>query len=88
VCGFTVEDRGKLAAAVVRILTDRDLQQRMREAAIERSKAYRSDHIVDTLLQEIGLVGDAQGSLIDEPPIASENREVDDLGAWHMDPEG
>jgi glycosyltransferase involved in cell wall biosynthesis len=85
VCGYTVEDPDQFAAAAVRILKDRDLQAKMREAGIHRATAYHPDRIVDDLLRHLGLVASAPGTVTDDGPLLRRQVEDDDLGAWHSE---
>jgi glycosyltransferase involved in cell wall biosynthesis len=57
-CGFLADTSDELVNWAARLLQDASLHQRMREAAIERAKAYRAGPILDRLLDDIGL-GDA-----------------------------
>ena len=88
VCGYTVDSQAELAAVLVRIFENEGLHQRLRAAAIGRSKAYRADRIVDEMVQHLGLGASLGGSLMDEPPIARNHDDENDLGAWHTEPGG
>ena len=76
VCGYTVGTLDEFSDAVIKILQDSALREKMRKAAVKRANAYRPERIGNELMCFL-----AKGPLPRNVPVDNT------LDAWHTNPD-